>query len=73
MKPICTTKNDDNSGPAAKEHPMDASTLPAPTDTATPDLAPRPQSGLRTWLKVMNASLSALEQTVWQAIPLLRP
>ena len=42
---------------------MDASTLPVTPDNPPPQ---RPQSGLRTWLKVMNASLSALEQTVWQ-------
>ena len=36
-------------------------------DTANTEVRqPRRDSGLKTWLKVMNASLSALEDTVWQ-------
>jgi ubiquinone biosynthesis protein len=39
--------------------------LAANTPSDTPPVK-RPDSGLKTWLKVMNATLGAIEQTVWQ-------
>ncbi|MDF1820112.1 MAG: AarF/UbiB family protein [Alcanivoracaceae bacterium] len=45
---------------------MDAAVIEAtPVETSTPP-ASSPTTGLRAWLKVMNASLNAVEQTVWQ-------
>ena len=35
-------------------------------DSTTPTQSGSRNEGLKAWLNVMNASLSALEQTLWQ-------
>ena len=49
-----------------KSKPTDQSAYDQEHNMDTTSTQPPRQDGLRVWLNVMNASLSALEQTVWQ-------